>query len=85
MIGWAVSWKWWLACLLGLESQQFVAPQTRHCRRWTQGLPIATQAGQTLAGAGRSDAIWLRWLHVACIVATVQDSRLAVVDGPIRG
>jgi hypothetical protein len=46
-----VAWRF------GLESQQFVAPQIRHCRRWTQVLPISTQAAQTSAPGGRAGSI----------------------------
>ena len=66
MIGWPVAWWCFVACRLGEESQQFVSPQVRHCRRWTQRLPMATQASQTLWGAGRSGSIWSRWSQMGC-------------------
>ena len=70
MIGWPEAWKCFVACRFGLESQQFVAPQVRHWRRWTHVAPIATHASQTSAarsGHRRSGRDGDRWLHGATV------------------
>ena len=47
-----VSWKCFVACRLGLESQQPTWPQERQSRRWTQRPPIFRHSSQPLVVCG---------------------------------
>ena len=55
MTGWALSWKWALACLPCEESQQPTWPHVVHSRRCTQVIPRARHSSQPSGVVGTAN------------------------------